>query len=246
LVNNKHISISSSFNRLLFLGGFGSLSRLWPSSAGGRFAFDQAAFTVFLGQDAILEVDQSLDWDVFAVFVILKDSLNGLLHFCGWHAFVLLGGSLWHVKIELNNVLKLVSGVQIIKTLCNSRVLRSWPLETNSGLRSLRVLLLSELFGRMEDDPIVLVFIPLGDLLILFVFLWRHEVFDDHIFELQLVGKLVNGIEHIISLTIKIFLASIEFDELVIVLLPDGFKLLGLKVQFFLNAVKSMLLFLEF
>ena len=61
----------------------------------------------------------------------------------------------------------------------------------------------------MVDDPIIKLLVPLSDLLMLPKFLWRNKVFNNHVLKLQLICKLVNGIVHVVPLSIKIVTHSI-------------------------------------
>ena len=169
----------------LLLSGLGSLATLGTTGGcGGESALAGGAshlvLTVLL-QDAVLEVDQRIDWNCFSTRVFSEDSLNGLLHLHAGNAFVVFGGSLGHVKLQLDDVVELVSRIQVSKAFGDSGVLASGSLEANGRLRSfvlLRLVVLRDL-GRVVDDPVVFILVPDGELLLLLVLLCRNEVVDD-------------------------------------------------------------------
>jgi len=62
----------------------------------------------------------------------------------------------------------------------------------------------------MVNDPVIHFFIPLSHFLILLVLFWRNEIVDNHVFELELISEFIDGIEHVISLPVEVFLSSVE------------------------------------
>jgi hypothetical protein len=124
-------------------------------------------------------------------------------------ALVILRGSLRHVQIKLKNVVKFVSWVKIAQAFSDTRILRSWTLHADSRLRSLGFFFMGLDFRRMINDPVIVLFVPNCHLFILFILLRRNKMINDVLFEFQLVGQLVNGVEHVISLTVKVLLTTI-------------------------------------
>lgn len=97
---------------------------------------------------------------------------------------------------------------------------------------------------RMVDYPIIDIFIPNGNIFILFILVLWDKVFNDHVLQLKLVCKLIDGIKHIISFSVKFFLCSVENFTNFIVLLVDVLELLCLEVKLLLNTIE-LVLFLE-
>ena len=172
---------------------------------------------------------------------VLEDCLDCLLDLHGGDTFVIFGGSLRHVEIELENVVELVPWVQISETFGNSRIFRSRPLESNSGLWPLGLLLRISILGRMVDDPVVLLFIPDRLLLVLLEVLWGNEVLNNHVLELKLIGQLVDGIKHVVPLPVKVFLARVQGLAGLVIHLHQVVQLLRLKLKLFLDAVEFVL-----
>lgn len=135
-------------------------------------------------ENFVVEVDQGANWDVFSSRIILENGLDGLLDLCRWHSLVIFSGSLWHVKIELEDVIKLVSRIEVTKSLGDSRIFRRWSLESNCRLWTLIVLFLGVDLSWMVDNPVVILLVPCCDLLILSELFGRDEVIDDHILQL--------------------------------------------------------------
>lgn len=93
----------------------------------------------------------------------------------------------------------------------------------------------------MIDYPIVDILVPDRNLLILLVLLWRNKILADNLLKFKLVCQLINGIKHIISFPVEVFLCCVEKVLGLVVLLPESLKFFRLKVELFLNAVKFVL-----
>ena len=120
----------------------------------------------------------------------------------------------------MKDVVKLVTRVQVSETFSDTRIFRSWSLHSHSGLGSLGASLDILVVGWVSDGPVTDVLIPLGNLFILAELLrWNHVV-NDHVLELELVGKFVNGIVHVVSLAIKVFIDSSKLTVCPLELLP--------------------------
>ena len=77
-----------------------------------------------LDEARIVEVDQSRDRNVVLLdIIVIQDGLDGLLDLGRRDALVILGRALWHIKIKLQDVVKLVARVQVTETLGDTRVL---------------------------------------------------------------------------------------------------------------------------
>ena len=109
------ISVLSLLGLLCTLG---SLAALGPSRTGSCRPSGILVVVVF--QDAVVKINQSCDWDVLSAALVLQDGLDGLLHLDGRHALVIFGSSLRHVQVQLEDVVELVSWVQISQTLGDS------------------------------------------------------------------------------------------------------------------------------
>lgn len=93
----------------------------------------------------------------------------------------------------------------------------------------------------MVDYPVVVLFVPNGHFFVLFVLLWWNEVVNNVLFELQLIGKFVDGIKHIISLSVKVLLAAIQRVLHLTIFTPEPFKPPGLVLQLLLYTAKLLL-----
>ena len=164
-----------------------------------------------------------------------------MLDLHGRHTFVVLRRSLGHVQIELKDVVKLVPWVEIAKTFGDTRVLGSWTLHADRRLRSLRFFLVSLDLGRMIDDPVVVLFVPDCDLLVLFVLLGRNEMINNVLLKFQLVSQLVNGVEHVIPLAIEVLLTAIESVLHLTVVGPEALEPPRLVLQFLLYTTELLL-----
>ena len=133
----------------------------------------------------------------------------------------------------MQNVVELVTRVQIAKTLRNARVLGGGTFHADGGLGPLAASFKILVLGGVADLPIVHFLVPLCNLLILAVLLWGHHVLDDHILQLKLVSQLVNGVVHVIALAVEIITDSIQLLSGVLVLLPEFLKLLVFEIKLF-------------
>lgn len=101
---------------LLLLCALRSLAALWPCRAGSS---REAAFATVhllgsvLVQDVVVEVDEGVDGDTLTGRVVIEDGVNRLLHLHRWHSFVILSCSFRHVQIELENVVELISWIEV-------------------------------------------------------------------------------------------------------------------------------------
>lgn len=106
----------------------------------------------------------------------------------------------------MKNVVKLVPWVKVTKSFGDAGILRSRALHTNCRLGPLRACLdVSEVSG-VADGPVVDLFVPLCNFLVLLELLKGDEVVDDHVLKLELIGQLVNRIVHVVAFPIKIFI----------------------------------------
>ena len=119
--------------------------------------------------------------------LVIQNGLNGLLNFGGRNTLVVLCCALWHVQVQLQDVVKLVARVQITQALSDTRVLGRWSLHTHGGLGTLGTRLdVLEVRGVL-DRPIAQVFIPFGDFLVLAELLGRDQILNDHVLKFKLI-----------------------------------------------------------
>lgn len=161
-----------------------------------------------------------------------------MLHFCRGLAFVVFRRPLWHIQVELQNVVELVARVQVAEPLCNARVLTRRALEADSRLGSLAASL--DLFevGGVADRPVVLFVVPLSDFLVLLELERRNHVVNDEILELELVREFVNGVEHVVAFTVKVLRYSLQLFLGMLELRVQLLQLFRLEVEFFLQRRK--------
>jgi len=153
----------------------------------------------------IVEVDERRDWHRLVLDVlVVQDCLDCLLNFHGWETLVVFCRTFRHVEVQLEDVVKLVARVKISETLCDAGVLRGRSLHAHCTLRPLRASLNVAEGVRVTNSPVIHFLVPLSNLLVLLVLFWWNEVLDDHVFELELIRELVNGVVHIVSLTVKV------------------------------------------
>jgi len=93
----------------------------------------------------------------------------------------------------------------------------------------------------MIDLPIIEFLVPNCDLLILFVFIWWNKILTDNLFELQLICKLVDCIEHVIPLSIEVLLSCVQQFGGLVVMLKYCLQLFRFEVKLFLYAVEFVL-----
>ena len=87
-------------------------------------------------QQTVVEVNQLVNWHILGGTLILKNSLDGLLHLSRRLALVVLRRSFRHIQVQLDDVVELVSWVQVAQALRNPGVLRGRSLESDCRLRS--------------------------------------------------------------------------------------------------------------
>ena len=232
-----HYSDDLLHGLFLFFRGSRSLAALGPIRGNSASLYGYVLY-----QARIIEVNQSRNRNVLLFdILVIQDSLNSLLDLCWRNTLVVFCRSFRHVKIQLQDVVKLVTRVQVSETFSDTRIFRSWSLHSHSGLGSLGASLDILVVGWVSDGPVTDVLIPLGNLFILAELLrWNHVV-NDHVLELELVGKFVNGIVHVVSLAIKVFIDSSKLTVCPLELLPKLVQLVWLEVKLFLKRDESLL-----
>lgn len=86
----------------------------------------------------------------------------------------------------------------------------------------------------MVNYPIVVFLVPDRHLLVLFIFLWRNKVVNNMLLKLQLICELVNGVEHVVTLPIKVLLATVESILALAVFGPEALEAIRLVLQLLL------------
>jgi len=123
---------------------------------------------------------------------------------------IILSGALGHIKIQLEDVLELITRVQVAETFCDTGVLRGWSFHTHSRLGSLGASLDILILAGVIDDPVVDLFRPLRNFLVLTELLRRDHILNDHVLQLELVRQLINRIVHIVAFSIKVILNILQ------------------------------------
>ena len=190
-------------------------------------------------QARIVEVDERSNGNGVVVDVIVVENRrNCLLDLHRRKTFVVFSGPFGHVQVQLQNVVELVSRVQVSKTLGNSRVLGSRALHPDGRLRSLTSGLDVPVVARVADGPVVDLFVPLSNLLVLFVLLGWNEVVDDQILQLQLVRQLVDRVVHIISLSVEVFVDLSQLSVGLLEPLPNLLKFVFFEIELLVHRSK--------
>ena len=162
--------------------------------------------------------------------IIVEDGLDCLLDLGRRHTLVVFSCALRHVQVELKDIIKLVARVEVAESLCDSGVLGSRPLESNSRLRSrfARAYVLEG--GRVANHPIIVLFIPLCNLLVLAVVFRRDHVLDDKVLQFELVCQFIDSIVHVISLAIEVVVDLLQFSSARLILVAELLKFRMLEV----------------
>ena len=93
----------------------------------------------------------------------------------------------------------------------------------------------------MVNHPVIDVLVPNSYFFIFFVLIWRNEILTNNLLKFQLICKFIDGVKHVVSLSIEILLSCVQEFLSFVILYPDSLELFRFEIELLLDTVELVL-----